>query len=108
MATKAEQARSEGQRTQGAKRRKRRVSQKRPKKSAWGRDKAHAASKATHALEDSAPGARPSRESTRKASNRAKADAAFNVTEATRKGAPTNRARKFRASRARVRGRAAD
>jgi hypothetical protein len=104
MATRAEQARSDEQRTHGAGRHKSHVSQKKPKKADWSHDKAHAGSKATHSLEDTAPGARPSRESTRGSSNRAKADSAFNVTEETRKGSPTNRARKSRAKGVRVRG----
>ena len=77
---------------------------KKPKKAAWGHDKGHAAAKATHALEESAPGARPSRESTRGAANHAKADAALNLTEQTKKGAPTNLARKSRAKAEKVRG----
>lgn len=104
MATKAEQARSDEQRSHGAGRHKSRVSKKKPKKATWSHDKAHAASKATHALENTAPGTRPSRESTRGGANRAKGDAAFNLTEQTRKGAPTNRARNSRVNRTRVRG----
>jgi len=104
MATRAEQARSDEQRTHGAGRHKPRVPKKKPKKADWSHDKAHAASKATRSLEDTAPGARPSRASTRGSSNRAKADSALNVTEETRKGAPTNRARKSRAKGVKVRG----
>jgi hypothetical protein len=104
MATRAEQARSDEQRTHGAGRRKSHVSKKKPKKADWSHDKAHAASKATHSLEDTASGARPSRESTRGSSNRAKADSARNVTEETKKGSPTNLARKWRAKAGRVRG----
>jgi len=104
MATRAEQSRSDEQRTHGAGRSQSHVSEKKPKKGSWSHDKAHAASKATHALEDTAPGERPSRESTRGGANRAKADSAFNLTEQTKKGSPTNRARNSRASAARVRG----
>lgn len=104
MATKAERLRSEVERAGGKGRRKQHVSAKKPKKAAWSHDKAHAASKATHALEDTAPNKRPSRESTRGGANRAKPDAAFNLTEETRKGSPENRARKARAKLARVRG----
>jgi hypothetical protein len=104
MATRAERSRSDEQRTHGAGRNRSHVSEQKPKKAAWSHDKAHAASKATHALEDTAPGERPSRESTRGSSNRAKADSAFNLTEQTRKGSPTNRARNSRAARAKVRG----
>ena len=104
MATRAEQMRSDEQRARG-RRRRGRVSKKKPKKALWGRDKGHARSKATHALEDTAPGKRPSRESTRSSSNRAKPDSAFNLTEATKKGAPSSRARSARARRVKVRGR---
>ena len=104
MATRAEQARSDSQRTHGVGRHKSHVSQKRPKKAAWSHDKQHAASKATHALEDTEPGRRPSRESTRGSSNRAKADSAMNVTEEKRKGSPSNRARMSRARTVKVRG----
>jgi hypothetical protein len=103
MATKAEKARSEEQRSHRAGR-PARVAKEKPKKSAWSRDKAHAGSKATHALEETAPGKRPSRESTRGGANRTKADSARNVTEQVRKGAPTNRARKSRVRASRVRG----
>jgi hypothetical protein len=88
MATRAERSRSDGQRTHGAGRHKSHVSERKLKKADWSHDKAHAASKATHALEDTAPGERPSRESTRGSSNRAKADSAFNLTEQTKNGSP--------------------
>ncbi len=103
MATKAERQRSDEQRTHGAGHPPR-TSKKKPKKAAWSHDKAHAATKATHALEDSAPGERPSRESTRGSSNRAKSDSAFNLTEQMKKGASTNRARKARTLVTKVRG----
>ncbi len=61
MATKAEQFQSDAQRTLGKSRKKSHVSQRKPKKAAWSHDKQHAASKATHALEDAAPGERRSR-----------------------------------------------
>ena len=100
MATKAEQYRSEEQRKGGSHHK----SEKKPKKAAWGKEKHHAGVKATHALEDTAPGKRPSRESTRASSNRAKPDAAFNLTEEVRKGAPRARAGAARAKRTKVRG----
>jgi len=103
MATRADRFRSEEQRRGRAGRT--RAAGKRLKKSAWGRDKAHAASKATHAFEETAPGAHPSRESTRGSANRAKADTAMNLTEETTKGSPDNRARRFRAKGTKVRGR---
>jgi hypothetical protein len=104
MATKAEQFRSEQQRSAQKKKRKPRA-QRKPKKSEWSREKKHAAVKATHALEDAAPGARPSRVSTRASANRAKSDAPFNITEETRKGSPEVRAQKARVDRVKVRGR---
>lgn len=104
MATRADQYRSRQERTNGAARRKGRVAIKKPKKATWAHDKAHAASKATHALEPTSPGKRPTRKSTRKSANRAKGDAAFNITEQVKKGAPSVRARNARARDARVRG----
>jgi len=104
MATKAQKVQSEEQRKGGAGRDNPRVAKKKAKKADWSHEKGHAASKATHALEDTTPGKRPSRVSTRGTSNRAKADSARNVTEETRKGAPTNLARKSRAKAVKVRG----
>ncbi len=95
MATRAEQFHSDSQRTGRTKHK----TIRKAKKGAWSREKAHAAGKATHALE-----AGGSRESTRASANRAKPDAAFNVTEEVRKGAPQSRARKMRAKAKRVRG----
>jgi len=103
MATRAESYKSEVER-QARKKHKPRVSTKKPKKGAWSRKSAHAASKATHAFEGVAAGKRPSRESTRSSSNRSKADAAMNATEETRKGGPENRARKAIVKRIKVRG----
>jgi hypothetical protein len=105
MATKAEQFRDEQQKTGRTGRRPSRSSQKKPKKSSWSRDKAHARSKATHALENSAPGKQRSRKSTRGSANRSRPDAAFNITEETRKGAPDARARRAQAKATKVRGR---
>jgi hypothetical protein len=102
MATKAEQFRSDAQRANGG--RASRTAGKRSKKSAWSRKRAHAGRKATHAFEDARGGTRRSRESTRGSANRAKGDAAFNLTEETKKGAPSNRALKARAKGIRVRG----
>jgi hypothetical protein len=104
MATKAEQQRSEEQRTHGAGHKKSHVAIKKPKKATWSHEKEHAAGKATHAFEDTAPGHPPSRESTRGSANHAKADSAFNLTEQARKGSPTNRARTARAKVTKVRG----
>jgi hypothetical protein len=70
MATRAEKFRSEESR-RGAKSRTR-SSEKKPKKSRWSRDSKHAGAKATRALELTAPGRRPSRESSRGGANRAK------------------------------------
>lgn len=99
MATRAERAKTEAQQTS----RGGRASMRKPRKSEWSHDKAHAASKATHALEESGA-MRPSRESTRGSANRAKADAARNITEQVRRGAPAPLARKARARATRVRG----
>jgi hypothetical protein len=107
MATKAERFRNEQERTPPAGGRAKRTSQRKPKKAAFGREKAHARVKATHALEDTKASARPSRKSTRASANRAKPDAAFNLTEEKRKASPQSRASKARAQRATVRGRAA-
>jgi hypothetical protein len=104
MATKAEQWKSEEERTHGTGKHKSHVAEKKPKKATWSHDKHHAATKATHALEEVAPGTRPSRESTRGSANRNKSDAAANLTEQSKKGAPTNRARKSRVAGAKVRG----
>lgn len=99
MATKAQRAKSEAQRTgRGG-----RTSIKKPRKSGWSHDKAHARSKATHALESSS-GARPSRESTRGSANRVKSDAARNITQEARRNAPEQVARHARARAAHVRG----
>lgn len=99
MATRAEQHRSDAQRTGQSRRR----STKKPRKASWSHDKAHARSKATHALETVA-GGRPSRESTRGGANRTKADAAFNLTEESRQNAPPARARRAATKEKRVRG----
>jgi hypothetical protein len=102
MATKAEQFRSEQERINGKTRRKSRGAKK-PKKIAAGR-RGHTAAKATHAREETAPGKRPSRISTRGSANRAKGDTAFNLTEEKKTGSPEARARKSRAQRVKVRG----
>jgi hypothetical protein len=64
---------------------------KQPKKAAPG-PKAHNLSttdrKALYAYEDFAPGARPSRKSSRKSSNRQKTDAKFRLTRARKESAP--------------------
>jgi hypothetical protein len=105
MATRAETYRARVERSPKPNgKRKRRVSMKKPKKGAWSHEKHHAEVKATHAYEPSAPGKRPSRESTRASANRSKPDAAFDVTQEVRKGAPEVRARKERARATRVRG----
>jgi hypothetical protein len=109
MATKAEQFRTQKEREHpaGEPRSKRaRKSQRKPKKAAFSRDKAGARAKATRALETTRPGKRPSRKSTRSSANRAKPDVAFNLTEEIKKGSPQARARKARARRTTVRGRA--
>ena len=104
MATKAQRARSDAQRTHGAASRKARVSKKQPKKADWSHEKAHAGTKAAYAFEETVAGERPSRESTRRSANRAKGDTALNLREQAKKGTPTNRARNARAKAGRVRG----
>jgi hypothetical protein len=99
MATRAEQFHSSAQRSGTPKR----ISKKKPKKSTWSHDKAHAGSKATHAMEPARAG-RPSRESTRGTANRAKADSARNITEEVRQGAPSARARRSQVKSKKVRG----
>lgn len=99
MATRAEQFRSSSQRAGKPKH----VAKKKPKKAEWSHEKAHAGSKATHALEPAGAG-RPSRESTRGSANRAKPDAARNITEGVRQGAPSARARRSRTKSRKVRG----
>ena len=50
--------------------------------------------KALYAFEEFAPGARPSRKSSRKASNRQKTDAKFRLTRAAKEAVPRRPARK--------------
>ena len=96
--TRAEKFRSRIERTGHPKH----ASVKKPKRSAWSRDKHRAGTKATHALEVVV--GRPSRISTRASANRAKGDAPRILTENARKGAPRVLATKARATRTRVRG----
>jgi hypothetical protein len=104
MSTRAESFHAEHERTHGKGPHKPRVARRQPKKAAWSHDKPHAGAKATHALEETAPGTRPSRTSTRSSSNRSKADAAQNRTEEAKKGSPTSLARASRAKATKVRG----
>jgi hypothetical protein len=99
MATKAEQYRSNEQRTGHPAHQSRRQ----PRKATWSHDKAHAGNKATHALEEVTAG-RPSRTSTRRSANRAKSDSAYNLTEEARQDAPQARARRAKTKGAKVRG----
>jgi hypothetical protein len=101
MATRAEKFRSEQSR-HGAK--SARTSAKKPKKSQWSRDSKHAGAKATRALEQTAPGRRPSRESSRGGANRAKPGAPMDLKEQKRRGSPENRARRSLARGMKVRG----
>jgi hypothetical protein len=105
MATRAEQFRSNQQRANGGKAKRR--SAKKPKKSQWSHESKHAGRKAAYVLEDKAPGARPSRRSTRKSSNRAKSDHLFDTLEGVAKTAPEPRASRARARQTKVRGRRA-
>jgi hypothetical protein len=103
MATRAEQYRSNEQR-KGAQGGAGTRARKKAKKSSWSKERHHADVKASFVLEDTTPGKRPSRKSTRKSSNRIKADAARNITEEVRQGAPPARAGRTRAKRSKVRG----
>lgn len=105
MATKAERFRAAEERRHPEGTGASRASGKKSKKANFGRDKAHARAKATHALEPTGAGSRPSRKSTRGSANRAKSDAAFNLTEQHRKGSPEARARRTRAKAVKVRSR---
>lgn len=107
MATKAEQFHAEEQRRGGGgARRGKNKSGSKPGSPPRARspEKTHAGKKATHALERTAKGQRPSRKSTRKSANRAKPDATFNRQEQQRKGSPEARFHKAAARASRVRG----
>lgn len=94
MATRSEEARAERERANakkspGAKKRaKKRVLAARHARPA-SHESTHANRKATVVLEDHAEGARPSRKSTRKASNRSKATSTLDIREELVKGAPS-------------------
>lgn len=105
MATRAQQFRANDQRKQSAKAKPTRSasSTRSPRPDASQRTE-HARKKATHALEITPPGKRPTRESTRGSANRMKPDTAFNLTESKVKGSPEARFRKARAAALRVRG----
>lgn len=109
MATRAEQYRSSEQRRGGpgsaaGASAAARAKKKRAKKATWSHESHHAGVKAAYALEDTAPGKRPSRESTRRSSNRAKPDAARDITEEVRETAPRARVIRARAKGTKVRG----
>lgn len=55
------------------------------------RARTHTERKAAYALEETEPGKRPSRKSSRKSANRAKPDTSFNLIEEIRKGSPKAR-----------------
>jgi hypothetical protein len=105
MATRAEQFRSAqmGQRDKSEDRASSN-GRKKPKKSEWRSESKHAGVKATHALEETSSGARPSRKSTRASANRAKPDAHMQLGEERVEASPETRARRARVSRTRVRG----
>jgi hypothetical protein len=104
MATRAQRFRSESERRHPSGAGKPKSSRRQPKKAAFGRNKRHAAAKATVALETTQAGRRPSRKSTRASANRAKSDVPFDISEQRRKTSPQARARKSLAKRATVRG----
>jgi hypothetical protein len=92
MATKAERAHAESEKTGGA--------AKRGRKKSGAKKAAHAQSKATYAREGRDAKGRASRKSTRASSNRAKPDAAMNIREELVMASPASRARHDRAKRA--------
>lgn len=104
MATRSQQAHSEGQRThhEQGKAVKRKAAQKVHETP---HEPARAGRKATYAQEEHGT-ARPSRKSTRASANRAKPDANLNLREERAKTAPTNRFRKAHAKRVRARANA--
>ena len=109
MATKAEQARVEVQRSSArmhaaqrqAKHRKLAARKRRPAS----QESDHAGRKATHALEVRVEGVRPSRKSSRKGANRLRADAPLNVTAETGEGTAKFRHAATQVGAKRVRGR---
>jgi hypothetical protein len=92
MATKAERAHAENQRTGAAAKRK-------SKRSSAKKRAGHTESKATYAREGRDAKGRASRKSTRASSNRAKPDAAMNIREELVMSSPASRARHARAKR---------
>jgi hypothetical protein len=94
MATKAERAHAEGERTGAAKKRRAKAGTSTAKKRA-GRTQA----KATYAREGRDAKGRASRKSTRSSSNRIKPDAPMNIREELVMASPSSRARHDRAQR---------
>ena len=90
MATKAERAHAEGERTGAATKR---VAKKTARAKRAGRTQ----TKATYAREGRDAKGRASRKSTRSSSNRARPDAAMNIREELRMASPSSRARHDRA-----------
>ena len=91
MATKAERFRYELERS-GPKKAKKTERITRAERSAAHNESEHAGKHAAYVLED-APGARPSRLSTRKSSNRTKTDAQFRNKRRTQESRPAERPR---------------
>ena len=104
MSTRAEQFHAEEQR----KARQTNIRAKRSKPGVAPKDrtqaKPHAEKNAAYALEETAPGTRPSRKSTRKSANRSKPDTGFNLSEQAKKGSPEATYAKSKARAERVRG----
>jgi len=105
MATRSEQFRANEQRKH-AKNAKpvRAAAARRPQTDETSQRTEHARKKATHALEITAAGKRPTRKSTRGSANRAKPDTTFNLVESLVKGSPEARFRKANARSLRIRG----
>jgi hypothetical protein len=91
MATKAEWFRYQAERS-GPKRAKQPKKKSGPLAPKTHNESAKANRKALYALEDVAKGTRPSRKSTRKASNRQKTDVAFRMKSRNAEGEPKTRA----------------
>lgn len=113
MSTRSEKFHAEEQRQNSVKKSASKKTAKKAKASKPGvaakdrtRAKKTAGKKASYALEEVKPNARPSRKSTRKSANRSKPDTAFNLTEQLKKGSPETRFAKSKARTTRVRGKA--
>ena len=103
MATRAEQAHADAQRTSKAGRRAAAKSKSKSGPAAAPR-RGRSASKATVARESPGPDGRTSRKSTRKSANHMKSTSTVEIREGIQKGSPEAKARRARARTSRVRG----